>query len=67
MKVRGRQYRNKPYCCGQNSLTNSVDPDQTAHKEQSDQSLSCLLFRWQCLTPRMTVCQQLFMISTEIY
>ena len=35
-------YRIEGYCWDRSLLTNSVDPDQTAPKEQSDQGLHCL-------------------------
>ena len=35
-------YRTEGYCWDRSLLANSVDPDQTAPKEQSDQGLHCL-------------------------
>ena len=42
-------YGNDPKLLDRHVLVNSVDPDLTAHKEQSDQDLQCLPFCLHCL------------------
>ena len=42
------------YTFGQNVLINSVDTDQTAPKEQSDQGLHCLVSTFISMPPYIT-------------